>query len=204
MLTQFYFNVYNYLNNLLHREEGQDLAEYAILLGLIALVGNRCGYCSWRPDQQLSSTNIGTTLASAGIPAGGQLSHATAARSAEVSQRGRAQPWAALPSCVFRRSVATRIARRPPGDVVRHLLAVEQSFDTLCGGQAILIESLRDGDLTAPVSDMATRAFVVRSFGVSTMMMAVPDLQYRRCTRMHASAGRTWPSSPSCCPSCSC
>lgn len=34
MLTKFYFNLYN----LLHREEGQDLAEYAILLGLIALV----------------------------------------------------------------------------------------------------------------------------------------------------------------------
>ncbi len=38
MLTQFYFQVYNYFDNLLHREEGQDLAEYAILLGLIALV----------------------------------------------------------------------------------------------------------------------------------------------------------------------
>jgi len=34
MLTKFYFNLYN----LLHSEEGQDLAEYAILIALIALV----------------------------------------------------------------------------------------------------------------------------------------------------------------------
>jgi len=33
MLTKFYF----YLYNLLHSEEGQDLAEYAIMLGIIAL-----------------------------------------------------------------------------------------------------------------------------------------------------------------------
>lgn len=38
MLTQLYFNVYNYLNNLFRREEGQDLAEYAILLGIIAVL----------------------------------------------------------------------------------------------------------------------------------------------------------------------
>lgn len=38
MLTQFYFNLYNYMYNLLHREEGQDLAEYAILLGIVALL----------------------------------------------------------------------------------------------------------------------------------------------------------------------
>jgi pilus assembly protein Flp/PilA len=34
MMSQFYL----YLVNLFRREEGQDLAEYAILLGLIALV----------------------------------------------------------------------------------------------------------------------------------------------------------------------
>jgi len=34
MLTNFFFNLYN----LLRREEGQDLAEYAILLVLIAIV----------------------------------------------------------------------------------------------------------------------------------------------------------------------
>ena len=31
--------LYVYIRNLLHREEGQDLAEYALLIGLIALVG---------------------------------------------------------------------------------------------------------------------------------------------------------------------
>ena len=30
--------LYVYIRNLLHREEGQDLAEYALLIGLIALV----------------------------------------------------------------------------------------------------------------------------------------------------------------------
>jgi len=34
MLTKFYFHLYN----LLHSEEGQDLAEYAILLGIIAVL----------------------------------------------------------------------------------------------------------------------------------------------------------------------
>ncbi len=34
MLTQFFYQ----LSNLLRREEGQDLAEYAILIALIALV----------------------------------------------------------------------------------------------------------------------------------------------------------------------
>jgi len=33
MLTKFYFTLYN----LLHSEEGQDLAEYAIMLGIIAV-----------------------------------------------------------------------------------------------------------------------------------------------------------------------
>ena len=30
--------LYVYIRNLLHRDEGQDLAEYALLIGLIALV----------------------------------------------------------------------------------------------------------------------------------------------------------------------
>lgn len=30
--------LYLYIRSLLHREEGQDLAEYAILIGLIAIV----------------------------------------------------------------------------------------------------------------------------------------------------------------------
>jgi len=32
------YQLYLYLSSLMRREEGQDLAEYAILLGLIALV----------------------------------------------------------------------------------------------------------------------------------------------------------------------
>ncbi len=38
MLTKLYCEFYAAVYELLHREEGQDLAEYAILLVLIALV----------------------------------------------------------------------------------------------------------------------------------------------------------------------
>ena len=37
MLTKLYFDLYNRMYELLHPEDGQDLAEYAIMLGIIAL-----------------------------------------------------------------------------------------------------------------------------------------------------------------------
>ena len=38
MLTQYYFHVMNYLHDLAEREEGQDLSEYAILVGIVAVI----------------------------------------------------------------------------------------------------------------------------------------------------------------------
>ena len=62
--------VYFYLYNLLHREDGQDLAEYAILIGLIALAVILAVTLLGRSISTIFD-NIRAALVAAGIPAGG-------------------------------------------------------------------------------------------------------------------------------------
>lgn len=56
------WKLYARVQDLLHREEGQDLIEYALVVALIALAAT-AGMQTVATDINLAFSNIGTTLA---------------------------------------------------------------------------------------------------------------------------------------------